>query len=94
MKCKSCNGTGELPEILHGVALFGGGTLCIRCDGSGRTQAQGCEAPGRQGIHSRDCHACGGQGWGDGFAETRRDGREGDTTCTYCDGTGREGGAA
>ena len=41
-------------------------------------------------VTSRDCRACGGDGWTDGSAELRRDGREGDTTCIACDGSGKE----
>lgn len=36
----------------------------------------------------RCCPVCGGEGWTDGSAELRRDGREGDTTCIGCDGKG------
>jgi hypothetical protein len=38
----------------------------------------------------RNCSICGGDGYTDGSAELRRDGRTGDTTCLGCDGTGTE----
>jgi hypothetical protein len=38
------------------------------------------------------CHVCGGEGWTDGSAELRRDGRDGDTTCIGCGGSGKESG--
>lgn len=41
-------------------------------------------------ISKRDCRICGGDGWTDGSAELRRDGRTGDTTCLGCNGTGQE----
>lgn len=39
-------------------------------------------------IERRTCVICGGDGWTDGSAELRRDGRTGDTTCLGCDGRG------
>lgn len=37
----------------------------------------------------RDCRLCGGEGWGDGSAMLRRDGRKGDTACIACGGNGK-----
>jgi hypothetical protein len=41
-------------------------------------------------LRAFDCRVCGGAGWTDGSAELRRDGRDGDTTCIACNGTGHE----
>lgn len=38
---------------------------------------------------ARDCRICGGEGWTDGSALVRRDGRVGDTTCVGCGGSGK-----
>lgn len=44
--------------------------------------------PERDLKAAKACRACGGEGWGAGHALDRRDGRKGDTSCTYCKGTG------
>ena len=48
------------------------------------------ETPKPKERGARDCAVCGGDGWTDGSAELRRDGREGDTTCIACEGSGKE----
>lgn len=39
-------------------------------------------------MEKRVCPVCDGDGWTDGSAELRRDGRVGDTTCLGCNGRG------
>lgn len=52
------------------------------------TQSPGTEAGLRLGD-TKTCAACGGEGWGDGSAEIRRDANKGSTTCVACGGTGQ-----
>lgn len=93
-KCQ-CGGR-LLPRVVGGMVLHkmqGRWRVYeVKCEECGATSSilRKTTYPALGPRKPKDCHACGGDGWTDGSAELRRDGRKGDTKCIACGGTGKE----
>jgi hypothetical protein len=75
----------ELARLI--LKRWGGDPAAAACAWR-RLMQNNCTDEAFADLASIDCSVCGGQGWGDGSAALRRDGR-GSTECLGCNGTGR-----